>query len=223
MFIGHYAVALGAKRAKPRVSLGILVAAASLLDLIWPILLLLGWERVRIEPGITRASPLDFTHYPITHSLAGAAGWSVLFGLLYWTFTRNRSGAVVVGLVTVSHWFLDLVVHRPDLPLYPGSPLDLGFGLWNSVAGTLVVEYGLFLAGAWLYAAGTRALDRRGRWGFWSFAGFLALVYAANAFGPPPRRVHDIAVAGLALWILPFWAEWFDRRRAPRPPAASVP
>jgi hypothetical protein len=74
VFLGHYAVALGAKRIAPRVSLGTLILAAQLADLLWPAFLLMGLEHVSIEPGITAASPLNFTDYPITHSLVGALG-----------------------------------------------------------------------------------------------------------------------------------------------------
>ncbi len=97
MFIGHYAVALGVKRAVPRVSLGVLFAATSLVDLLWPIFLLLGWERVRIDPGNTAVTPLAFILYPITLSVVGAAAWAVLFALLYWAFTRYAVGSAVVG------------------------------------------------------------------------------------------------------------------------------
>ncbi len=215
MFIGHYAVALGAKRSLPRVSLGILVAATSLVDLLWPVFLLIGWERVEIEPGNTALTPLNFVHYPITHSLVGAAGWALLFALAYWSFTRYLAGAIAVGAVTFSHWLLDLVVHRPDLPLYPGSGIKVGFGLWNSVPGAVILEGGMFLLGLWLYAAGTRPRDGIGRYAFWAFAGLLALIYVANIVGPPPPSARAVAWSALALWLLPFWAEWSDRHRIP--------
>ena len=224
MFIGHYAVAFGAKRAAPRVSLGVLFAATSLLDLLWPIFLFLGWERVRIDPGNTAVTPLAFVYYPITHSLVGAAAWAVLFALLYWAFTRYAAGAAVVGLVTVSHWFLDALVHRPDLPVLSGSSLLIGLGLWNSAAGTVLVEGGIFTAGVWLYASRTGPRDAVGRYGFWILVGFLVLVYAANLLGPPPPSVDAVAYAGLAAWLLPFWAAWLDRHRTPHETAlyASV-
>ena len=213
MFVGHYAVAFGAKRAAPRVSLGILFAATSLIDLLWPIFLSLGWERARIEPGNTMVTPLAFVHYPWTHSLVGAAVWAALFALLYWLVTRYAGGTLVVGLVTISHWLLDAFVHRPDLPIFPGSSYLVGLGLWNSVSGTVLVEGGLFIAGVWLYASNTNARDAVGRYGFWCLVCFLVLIYAANLFGPPPPSVDAVAFAGLAAWLLPFWAEWFDRRR----------
>lgn len=213
MLIGHFAVAFAAKRAVPRVSLGVLVAATELIDLLWPLFLFAGLESVRIDPGNTAVTPLAFVHYPITHSLVGASGWAILFGLLYWAVTRYAAGAVVVGLVTVSHWFLDALVHRPDLPLYPGSSTLVGLGLWNSVAGTVLVEGGMFLAGVWLYASGTRPRDRVGRYALWAFVAFLVLIYIGNLFGPPPPSVQAIAWAGMASYLLALWAEWFDRHR----------
>src|SRR5688572_12493051 len=123
MLLGHYGVAFAAKSAAPRASLGTLNLAAQFLDELWPIFVLLGLEQVRVSPGLMAANPLDFVHYPITHSLVGAIGWSVLLGLIYHAMRRNRRGAVVVGLLVLSHWLLDLPMHRPDLPLWPGSDM----------------------------------------------------------------------------------------------------
>ncbi|MDQ3998309.1 MAG: metal-dependent hydrolase, partial [Gemmatimonadota bacterium] len=126
MLLGHYGIALAAKRAAPRTSLGTLNLAAQLLDELWPIFVLMGLETVRVAPGLMAANPLDFVHYPITHSLVGALGWSVLLGVVYLAMTRYRRGAVVVGLLVLSHWFLDLPMHRADLPLWPGSDVRVG-------------------------------------------------------------------------------------------------
>ncbi|HEX9108226.1 MAG TPA: hypothetical protein VF832_13380, partial [Longimicrobiales bacterium] len=161
MFLGHYAVAFAAKRAAPRTSLGLLVLAGEWLDEIWPIFLLLGWERVRIVPGLMAASPLDLEHYPISHSLLVVLGWSVLVGGLYFAARRYGRGAWVVGLAVLSHWVLDFVSHRPDLPLWPGGP-RVGLGLWNSVPATLLVELALFVTGVVLYFR-TRLLVSLGR------------------------------------------------------------
>src|SRR4029077_11692973 len=130
MFIGHNAVAFAAKRAAPRTSLGTLTAAVMFLDLLWPIFLLLGIEHVRIEIGATIFTPLDFYDYPWTHSLTMATAWGVAFGVVYWLKTKYARGAVVIAVCVVSHWILDLIVHRPDLPLWPGGP-KFGFGIWN--------------------------------------------------------------------------------------------
>jgi membrane-bound metal-dependent hydrolase YbcI (DUF457 family) len=219
MFIGHIAVGLAAKRLAPKTSLGLLVAAPVALDLLWPVLLLAGVERVRIDPGNTAFTPLAFAYYPWSHSMLMALVWSALAGAGYWLWRRYRAGALVLAAGVFSHWVLDAVSHRPDLPLYPGGATRVGLGLWNSVPATLVVECGIFAAGVWLYARATKPTDRKGTYGFWAFVGFLAALYAMDAFGPPPPSVRAIGFAGLALWLLPLWAWWFDAHRSCSCPA----
>jgi hypothetical protein len=214
LFIGHLAVGFAAKRAAPRTSLGLLIAAPLFLDLLWPFFLLLGWERVRIEPGATRFTPLAFDHYPWTHSLAMTLVWGALFGGLYYLRTRYRVGALVLGAGVVSHWVFDWITHRPDLALWPGSTLYTGLGLWNWPAATIVLEMSLFSAGLWLYLTTTRPLDRIGRWGLALFVVLTLAIYVANAMGPPPPSASAVAATALALWLFPLWLWWADRHRA---------
>ena len=214
MFIGHFAVAFAAKPAAPAVSLGTLFLACEWVDLVWPVLLLAGIERVEIRPGITAFTPLDFVHYPWTHSLLMCAVWAAAFGLVYFWSGRNRKAAFIVSAVVLSHWFLDLVVHRPDLPLVPGSDSRFGLGLWSSIPATLALEAALFAAALLFYIKRTRALDRIGRWGLWGLVLFLLAAYLGAAFGPPPPSVEAIAWAGLiggALTAL--LGYWVDRHR----------
>lgn len=213
MFLGHFAVGFGAKALSPRVSLGTLFLASQFIDLLWPTLLLVGLERVVIAPGTTAVTPLDFTHYPITHSLLAVVGWGFLIGGLYWLARRSLRGAAVLGGLVVSHWLLDLIVHRPDLPLYPGGEAYVGFGLWHSVSGTLMVEGLLFAVGVALYLRGTQAPGRAGRWGLWALVIALVGIYLANLFGPPPPSVPAIAWAGQLQWLFVAWAYWLDSRR----------
>lgn len=215
MFLGHYAVALAAKRAAPRVSMGWLFAGAQFADLLWPLLLLTGLETVEITPGITEFTPLDFTSYPISHSLLALIGWGALLGGLYHVLRRDLAGALIVGLLVPSHWILDAVVHRPDLPLLPGVDLRVGMGLWNSVTATLFVEAALFAAGILLYSSFTRARDVTGRWAFVAFVIVLAGLYAATALGPPPPDLVTLAASALALGLTVAWGAWFDRHRSP--------
>lgn len=215
MFIGHYAVAFASKRAAPRTSLGILTAAAQLPDLIWPILLLLGVEHVRIQPGATKLSPMDFTDYPWTHSLALNLAWAAAFAIVYWAFSRYGRGALVVFIAVVSHWLLDFFTHRPDLPLWPHGP-RVGLGLWNSPIAALGVESALFAIGILIYRDCTRPRDRIGSIAFWSMVVLLALIYIASASGQAPPNARVIAYSGLGLWLFPFWAAWFDRHREAR-------
>jgi len=217
MFIGHYAVAFAAKRAAPKTSLGTLFMSAQFVDLLWPVFLLSGLEHVRIEPGNTVVTPLNFYDYPISHSLIGAAGWSMALGFLYFLISKYKRGAWVVGLCVISHWLLDAIVHRPDLPLAPGGNIYIGLGLWNSLIGTVIVETGLFVIGLALYLRSTAAKDRIGKYGLWSLAAFLLLIYFANLFGPPPPSEHAIAIVANASWLFVLWAYWVDRHRSSKP------
>ena len=214
MFIGHFAVALGAKKAAPKASLGTLVLAAQFADLLWPILLLLGWEQVRIAPGDTAFTPFDFVSYPYSHSLLAELLWGTLLGLVYFALRRDVRAAFVVGLCVPSHWLLDFIVHRPDMPIVPGGP-RYGLGLWNSVPATLAVEFALYAIGIALYLKSTRAKDRTGIYALWSLLIFLFVSYMGAAFGPPPPNVTTLALTALAIWVTVPWAAWADRHRAP--------
>jgi membrane-bound metal-dependent hydrolase YbcI (DUF457 family) len=226
MLIGHVAVALGAKKAAPKTSFGTLLLAAQLPDLVWPLFLMLGWERVRIVPGITAVSPLDFVSYPFTHSLLAVFGWGLLLAGLYLVFKKNRRGAFVIWACVLSHWLLDYISHRPDLPLYPGSRL-YGLGIWNSVSVTLLVEGGLFVAGAMIYSRATRPRDKAGEYSYRAFVSLLVLIYLASLAGPPPPSVNAIEWAGVLSWLFLAWAYWIDDHRTlaahpPSPPPGEL-
>src|SRR5215471_13932481 len=214
MFLGHFALAMAAKRVAPKASLGSLVLSAQFADLLWPILLLLGVEQVRIMPGITRVTPLDFVWYPISHSLLMQLVWGLLLGAIYFGWQKDFGTAAVVSALVPTHWLLDYLSHRPDMPLYPGGS-KVGLGMWDSLPLTLVVEFGLFAAGLLLYLRATRS---KGGWNvaFWSLAAFLAVVYLASLFGAPPPSVRVLAFSALALWLTIPWAAWGDRLREPR-------
>ena len=214
MFIGHHAVALAAKKVAPNTSLGTLVAAVQFLDLLWPPLLLLGIEHARIEPGITAVSPLDLYDYPISHSLLGALIWSVLFGGLYFVFKKQMRSAAIVALAVFSHWILDFITHRPDMPLTFSNRTLVGLGLWNSWVGTLIVEGGLFVAATVVYTRATKPRDRVGTYAWWSYIAFLLVMYVASLVGPPPPDTSVLAVGGNAGWLFVLWAWWIDRHRS---------
>jgi membrane-bound metal-dependent hydrolase YbcI (DUF457 family) len=218
LFLGHFAAGYAAKRLAPRCSLATLFAAAQLPDVVWPVLVLAGVEHATIAPGDTAFTPLRFDSYPISHSLLTVGLWGAAFGALHFWRERRRLDAIVLALLVVSHWLLDFVSHRADVPLWPGGP-RLGLGLWNSVAATLVVELLMFAAGVWLAARATRAHDAIGRWGFAGLAGLLLLTYAANVLGPPPPSMTAVGWAGItgALLFLGL-ALWVDRHREPRTP-----
>jgi len=219
VFIGHYALALGSKRLAPQVSLGALFVAAQWADLLWPILVMAGVESFSIRPGITVVTPLDFEYYPYSHSLVALFVWGVLLGLVYRAVTRCPSRAsLVLGALVLSHWVLDVIVHRPDLPLAPGGGPRLGLGLWNSLPLTLAVEFGLYAAGIWLYLTTTVARDWVGSIGLWALLLFLAAVEVANLFGPPPPSLNAVTISAQAMWLLVLWGYWVDRHREPIAP-----
>lgn len=217
MFIGHFAVGFGAKRFAPRASLAVLLAAPLFSDLLWPIFLLLGWESVRIDPGNTRFTPLDLAYYPWSHSLLMCCVWASAFAAVYQLAARYWPGTIAIWIGVMSHWVLDWVTHRPDMPLYPGGGPLLGLGLWNSIAGTMVVELAMLALGVWLYASSTRARDRIGIYAFWAYVALLLVSYIGDRLSAPPASAAEIAWTGLvAEVILLPWAWWFDRHREPR-------
>ncbi len=187
--------------------------ASQLIDLIWPVMLLTGLEEVRIAPGITLVTPLDFSHYPYTHSLLAVAVWAVIFGLLYYFWRRSHKASLILGMLVISHWVLDLFVHRPDLALMPDAEQRYGFGLWNSYSATMTLEFGVFLLGVFLYVKGTRARDNRGRYLLPGMVVLLMAVYLASVFGPPPPDARAIAIAGLGQWLFVAAFYWIDRHR----------
>jgi len=216
MFIGHFGVGFASKKAAPTISLGMLFLAAQFLDLLWPTLLLFGVEHVAIEPENGRTIPLNFTDYPISHSLLMVLVWSLIIGSLYWLLRKNTKGAVVLGICVLSHWILDLIVHYPDLPLTPWNSPLVGFALWSSPLGTGFVEGLVFLAGIILYLKATSARNRAGKFGLWLLVGLLIISHLANLFGPPPPSVTAIACAGQLQWLFVILAFWVDRNRVPR-------
>jgi membrane-bound metal-dependent hydrolase YbcI (DUF457 family) len=228
MFLGHFGVAFAAKRVAPRTSLGALSFAAQFLDELWPILLLLGVEQVTIAPYLIRrqsstnpgervalsVTPLDFTYYPFSHSLVMAIVWGILIGGVYFLLRRYGRGAWVMGLLVVSHWFLDLPMHRADLPLWPGaSSPKLGWGVWNSIGATYTIEFAIYAIGIAIYLRATRARDRIGSWGLWAYILVLAILYVVSNDSPPPPSERTLAWSALGIWLFVPWAWWVDKHR----------
>jgi membrane-bound metal-dependent hydrolase YbcI (DUF457 family) len=215
MFIGHFAAGFAAKRWAPRVSLGLLITAPLLLDVLWPFYALAGIEHFRIQAGGAPFHTLVFDSYPWSHSLLMAVVYGVLVRALYRWRTGDPRGANMLGALVVSHWILDWVTHDPDLPLWPGGPVT-GLGLWRSVPGTVVVESVMFTAGVWLYLGATRSKDRIGAISLWAFLVFIVLLYAVSIVGPPPPVGAERLVSLTAmtfLIVLPI-AWWIDKHRA---------
>jgi hypothetical protein len=214
MFIGHFAVAFAAKKVAPKASLGTLVFATVFLDAVWPVLVLLGIERFRIVPGFTAINAFDFVHYPWSHSLLMTVVWALAFAFVYLAVKGDRAGAIWVGIAVASHWVLDFVSHRPDMPLYPGGSERLGLSLWNSLPATFAVEGLMFALAIAVYVRLTRARDRTGTIAWWALIGVLLALYVSGPWSPPPPSENAVAIVGLiALAVFVPWAHWVDGHR----------
>ncbi len=221
MFIGHFGVGFGLKRMAPHASLGLLILASVWADVLWTVFLLLGWEHARISVGDTRWTPLELYDYPCSHSLLFLALWAIALAVVYRAWRPDMMGAIAISMGVVSHWVLDWLTHRPDMPLYPNGQKH-GLGLWNSIPGTLIVELALFAGGVGLYVCCTRPRDRMGRFGFWAYVIVLLLLYVGDRFSSPPQSIREVAITGLvATLVLIAWPWWFDRHRDPIPRVTS--
>ncbi len=213
MFIGHFGLGMAAKKYIPEVSLGVLFLSVLLVDLLWPFFLLMGLEEVRIEPGYTEINPFNMVHYPITHSLLGGLLWSIAFSGIYYGIKKSkRTGLFLAGGV-ISHWFLDLLMHKPDLAIYPGGA-KYGFGIWDSLPLTIAIELLFFIGGIYLYLKATKANDKAGVWAFWTLVIFLTVGWLGSIFGPPPENVDQLAYSALSVWVLIVWGFGIDKHRS---------
>ncbi len=212
MFIGHFGAGLAAKSLNKKLSLGTLILAAQFIDLLWPILVLLKLEKVAIEPGNTLFTPLNFISYPWSHSLFVVLIWAVLFGVVYYFIKKDIKGSLILGALVLSHWILDLFTHRSDLQIFPWLDFKVGFGLWNSVLLTIIIEGLIFAAGIYFFHLQRETQNAKYNIRFWSLIIFLSIVYLMNVFGPPPPSETELAYTGLAMWIFVAWGFWIDKK-----------
>ena len=217
MFIGHTAIAFAAKKAAPQLRLGTLLLAAQFADLIFPLFVLLGVEHIMPAPGITAFTPYDFYDYPISHSLAANIVWAFIFAGIYFFKLREWTGTFILAGVVLSHWVLDFISHRPDMPVAPGLQLCVGLGLWNSIAWTIIIESCMFALGVYLYLRATTAVDRTGSLALWSFIGLQVLLYIGDIVGKTPVGGHTMALFSLLQWLIVPWGYWIDRHRHIQP------
>ena len=213
MFLGHFGLAFAAKKINPNPSLGTYFLASQLVDLLWPFFLLSGLETVEVDKGNTSFTPLHFVSYPYSHSLTGVFLWALFFGSMYYIVSRNRKASFVLAALVVSHWVLDFVTHRPDLPITFSEKTKVGLGLWNYIIATIVLELVVFIMGAWLYYRVTGAKDNIGRYAWTAILLFLIIIYLVNAFGEAPPSATAIGYVGLSQWLLIIWGYWIDRHR----------
>ena len=219
MFIGHYAASFAAKKVDKRISLGWLFLAAQFLDVLWALFVVLGIEKLRVDPTLPSSTYVLY-YLPFTHGLLTALMWS---GIVYLAFrylpivpARWRSTSALVMAATVfSHWVFDLVVHRPDLPLI-GDTHKVGLALYGHPLPALALESALLFGGLWLYLRATRPTTPLGRYGILVFGGFLFLVNIFTYFGPPPPSPEAAAVFNEVMYfVLAGIALWLDRKRTP--------
>lgn len=213
MFIRHYALAFAAKKITNPPSLAILFIAVQFLDLLWPIFVLAGIENFEIDPGNTALTPLNFTFYPYSHSLLMSIVWGIVFATIYFGFTKNRNGSFLLGVLVVSHWVLDFITHRPDLPLTPFSEARVGLGLWNEPVMEVILEVGLFMAGVYLYY---NTVTPKRKIAFWSLILFFLAIHFINLYGPPPPSVNAVAWSANLMWIFVLWAWWIEKKVIPK-------
>lgn len=210
MFIGHFALGLLVKKNSQLPSLAMMFIAVQLLDLIWPVLVLLGIETLIIDPENTKLTHLDFEFYPYSHSLFMSILWGLLLGIIYFLFTKNKKGSYILGVLVLSHWILDFITHRPDLPISPFTDMKVGLGLWNYPIVEIILEVLLFGAGAILYFKYARPERKIS---FWILIGFLLIIHLINIMGPPPPDVMAVAWSANLMWIIIVWAWWIEKNR----------
>ena len=216
MFVGHYGVAFAVKTERNKIPLWVLFVTVQLLDFLWAPFVLLGIEKVRFVPGITATNALDLYYMPYTHSLIGALFWSAVAFAIYkigWRNIASNSVALLVGFAVFSHWFLDLIVHRPDLPIYDDT-LKVGFGLWNYRAIEFGLEIGILLCGAVLSLKRNRAIARK--IGIIVFVALLVLIQTNNTFvRRPPSSDRAFAITALIFYtVFAVIAFLLEKRRA---------
>jgi hypothetical protein len=172
-----------------------------------------GLETVRIVPGDTKYTPLEFVSYPWSHSLLMLIIWGAIFGAIYRLYTGDGRGGLVVGALVVSHWVLDWITHRADMPLYPGGP-KFGLGLWNNPNASMAVEIVLFAIGVAIYEGTTKGKDKMGQYSFWFMILLFLVAFAASSGGAPPPSVKAIwmvSIVAIGLGLL--LASYIDRHR----------
>lgn len=214
MFIGHIAAAMVAKRVEPKISLGTAVFAAVLADLLVFVFLIAGIEHYTVLSGVAR-NRFFGDRIGYSHSLLMGLVWGGLLAMAWFLQRRNRRGAGVLFAAVVSHWVLDVIGHRPDMPVAPPAMWLLGFGLWNSLAATVIVEGGFWLVALILYIRATRSKSWTGAFVFWPGVVVFTLLWWGNitqGIEPDPVKA---GVGGLIVFSLMIgWAYWTNWVRA---------
>jgi hypothetical protein len=212
MFVGHLALAFAARTAARDVNVGWLVAGVTMLDLVWPVLVIAGVEHVRIAPGATAFTPFIFESYPWSHSLVMSGVWAAVLVLIArWRAVPRTVWGLLAALV-VSHWVLDLVTHAPDMPLWPGPSPRFGLGLWYSIPLTLLVEGLMWTVALVVYIRTRPPHGARARAAFWSLVGVCTVLWLTGPWSPPPPTAEALGWFALIGWLIVPWAALVERR-----------
>ena len=217
MFVGHYGPSFAIRAVDKSIPLWFLFIAVQLVDVLWAIFVLLGIEKVRIVPGITATNPLDLYYMPYTHSLIGSVAWAGAAAVAYKLTPRlgNWKAGLLVAVAVFSHWILDLLVHRPDLPLYDNAA-KVGFGWWNYPVFAFVLEAAFLFGGIYLYFTKTKATTAGSRYGMIVFGILMLAIQSVVFFGPPPGSDKQLAVTALVSYgAFAAVAFWLERKRVP--------
>lgn len=208
MFIGHWAPALAVAAKRPAPTLGVLMIAGQLIDWAFFTFHIAGIEHMRFTPGISTMNPMDLYYMPYSHSLLGACLFGLLLAVYVWLGTKDRTAALLAAAVVVSHWFIDLLVHVPDLTI-AGSPPKLGLGLWNHPLIEMPLELFITFGALWLYARARQPASGR----LWTFAALLLALQAFNWFVPPPPEVtaSNSVMAIFAYGLVTLVAVWMGK------------
>lgn len=217
MLVGHFAIGLIGKRAAPQVSLGTLILASMLPDMLGFVFLMTGQEHWRMVPGGRGITSVELYDIGLSHSLAMGVIWALLLAAVYGWSRRYRAGVMMLAIVVLSHWVLDFISHRPDMPLVPGGSQVYGLGLWTSLPWTLAIEGGLWLVSLIVYLRLTRARHRAGVYMFWLVVVLLTASWISNfTVAPPPVSQSPVSASIVALVFFSLmiaWAFWMNRLR----------
>ncbi|HNX59463.1 MAG TPA: hypothetical protein PKK43_10220 [Spirochaetota bacterium] len=202
MLLSHVSVGLAGKKFAPKVSLGTLILAGTWSDIVMSILAIAGIEKVRIVPGITLVNPFDMYYYPFSHSLMWTVIWALLFAGIYYFFKKDIRSSIVLGACVLSHCVFDIISHRPDVEIIPGIGSPVGLGLWNSFAGTVAVEVGLFIVCVAIYLYATKSKRMIGYVPLALLIFFNAFMFTGWLLGPAPKATDGIFVMSLVMQLI---------------------
>jgi membrane-bound metal-dependent hydrolase YbcI (DUF457 family) len=220
MFVGHYAASLALKKVDKDISLGMLFLAVQFVDILFFPFVLMGIENFNIVMNYTDATHFELDFLPYTHSLFASFFWAaVVYALFRFFPTKNtinkNKTAVILGVAVISHWFLDLIVHTPDLPLLSNNTVKFGFGLWNNAVATYLLEAVFLLVGLGIYLKSTKSNTFVGKYGMIIFVVLMLVINANNIFGPPfGNDVTTMSISALIMYfVFGGVAFWLDRKR----------